>query len=499
MSQEVIFEDYQQEMIRWQCDRPVSGLFAGMGLGKTLTTLEWIDHLLSLGLSPGVLVVAPLRVGLITWPAQIARWKKYSWMKVADMRTPEGWDLWERKAADVYIINFEMLATREVTIKCPTCKGVSPMKDICSDCLHPKKLVPTGEGIRKDHGFIHRFLKPKKYRKDPRVNALVIDELSAFKAPTGVRAEALRAWLHLFPYRTALTGTPTENSYLDLFNEIRMLDGGERLGVSYTDFREEFFREDGNSGYKWKLKRGSKDKIHAKIADLCLVVRSEDHLGIPETRIEDVLCPLPKKAVEKYQELETELLVQLETGEIEALSAAALATKLLQWTSGCVYDAEKEVHTVHDVKVKALRKIRKQHPDEPILVLTAYKHEMARYLEEFPEARKFHEKDMAEWQAGKIPMWVSHVASLSHGVDGIQDSCRILVWSTLPYGGGRYLQASARVARKGQKKETLIYRLIAPDTIDEAIVALLSFKNNEERGLMETLKALQKLAKARQS
>jgi len=518
MSADIHFDSYQNRARKWQRDRDRSCLFMGMGLGKTSVTLDWCQYLISTGRSPGVLIVAPLRVGLISWPNEVARWKKFSWMRVANMRTPEGREHWERGSAHLYVCHFDILATREVPVPCPVCevlkieeakrqseiegREVKPVEVVvpCGNCKHPKTGQPTGQVIRKDHGFIHKFLKPAKYRKDPRVNAIVIDELSMFKDPSGKRAAALRAWMRgehdLFPYRTALTGTPAENGYGDLFNEIRMIDGGERLGNSVTAFREKYFEKEHPNSYKWKIRPGSKEEIDRKLADLCLVIRSEDHLDIPPVQVEDVMCPMPDKAWAQYKVLEKELLVELETGEITALSAAALSTKLLQFTAGLVYDAKKAVHKVHGHKIAALRKIRKTHPGEPLLVLVAYQHEMANVLKEFPEARKFHEKDLPSWQRGEIPMWVANCASLSHGIDGVQVSCRIAVWMTLPYGG-KYNQTNARLARRGQKKSVIIYRLLVPMSIDEAVVAILDEKDENQNGLMDSLKALQALAKAR--
>lgn len=510
MSADIQWSPYQNRMRRWQRERTHSAMFAGMGLGKSAVTLDWIDWLITTGRSNGVLVVAPLRVGLISWPNEVKRWKKFAWMRVADMRTPEGQKAWAERSAHIYIVNFDLLATREVTIPCPHCKDARkeeatkqglPFADVlvpCDHCLHKEKQEPTGQAVRKDLGFVAKFLKPAKFRKRNRpVDTLVIDELSMFKDPMGKRAAALRAFSDIwFDRITALTGTPTENGYMDLFNEIRMIDGGKRFGTSIVAFRETYFFKEHKNSFKWLLKPGAKEALNAELAELCLVIRSEDYLDIPETTYEDVMCPIPDKSWEKYKELERELLVELETGEITALSAAALATKLLQWTSGTVYDAERGVHFTHGAKIAALKKLRKKHPGEPLLVFTGYQHEMDRVLKEFPEARKFHEKDLPAWQRGEIGMWVAHPASISHGVDGLQVSGRIAVWMTLPYGG-RYNQANARLARRGQSKPTIIYRMLVPMSIDEAVVEILHHKDDEQSGLMASVKALQKLAQAR--
>lgn len=494
MSNVIQWEPYQDISRRWQKERKVSGLFKSPGLGKTAVTLDWIDWLITTGRSPGVLVVAPIRVGLVTWPDQVEHWQFASWMRVVNMRTPEGAEAWEQGSAHIYIINFDVLSTREVSQVCKTCKGLGEaFGDLgCIECLD-KQRRSTGRTVRKDLGFLAKFFKGRRGRPLP-VNALVIDELSMFKDPSSKRAAALRAWSHKFPYKTGLTGTPAENSYLDLFNEVRMLDDGKRLGSSFTKYRDTYFEKEDYS-FKWNLKPGAKEVIDARIADLCLVMLGDDYLDLPTTRAEDVYVKMPEQAAKDYRTLEKKLIVELETGEITAMSAAVLANKLLQFTSGTVYDEDKEVHNVHAVKIEALKKILKRHKGEPVLVLTAYKHEMDRVLKEVPQARRFHEKDLGDWQKGKIPVWVAQPKSLSHGIDGIQKSCRTLVWMTLPYGGGTYIQTNARVIRKGQSAETTIYRVLAQDSIDDAVAEILRRKNTEERGLMEALKALQQLRK----
>ena len=124
------------------------------------------------------------------------------------MREPEGQAAWERGGAEIYTINFEALSTREVTINCKTCKGqgMSFNDGIgCEDCLDPKHKLPTGKQIRKDYGFVHRFMKGR--RKLP-VDTLIIDELSILKDPYGKRAATLRAHRHKFKQVLGLTGTP---------------------------------------------------------------------------------------------------------------------------------------------------------------------------------------------------------------------------------------------------------------------------------------------------
>jgi hypothetical protein len=467
---------FHTEMTEWLLDHDDAALWASPGLGKTAVTLSAISRLILEGGSKGALVIAPIRVTLISWPDQVERWDHLRWMRVANLRTEEGIQAWEEGSADIYLINPEKLPSLERTVR--------------------------GK-VHRTPGIVERLIKG---RKEIPVDTIVIDEISLFKGG-GVRAKAIAPFLHditaadgtvryktPFKRRWGLTGTPAPNSYLDLFHQIKLLDGGKRLGRSITHYKQTHFSSD-YMGWKWEIKEGAKEQIDARLADLALVMLGEDYLDVPPCTYEDVDVSLPPKVLKQYRELEKEFLLELENGEIEALSAAALTTKLLQITAGCVFDAEKDTHILHDAKIKELEKLAKKHKGEPLLVLTSYTHERQRILAAFPKARKFHEDDMDDWKAGKIPMWVADYRSLSHGIDGLQDGGRIAVWATPSYSWEGVTQTNARLRRTGQAHETLVYYLLAKDTIDWAVRSVLDSKEEGHNGLMQAVKNLQRLRK----
>ena len=86
-----------------------AALFAGMGLGKTAATLAAIVEKILAGDTKGVLIVSPLRVTNYTWPAEVAKWDQFKWLTVANLRTKEGLEMWDKGTANVYLINYEAL------------------------------------------------------------------------------------------------------------------------------------------------------------------------------------------------------------------------------------------------------------------------------------------------------------------------------------------------------------------------------------------------------
>ena len=487
--------DYQHAMIRHLSDNGNACLFASPGLGKTVVTLTAISELILDGAAKGALIVAPLRVCAITWPAQTAKWDHTKWMRVANLRTVAGQQAWDDGSADLYLINSEQLPTITRNVKCRSCKGHEEGCDRCH--MGTEELVTPG--------FVDRFIKG---RRTLPVDILVIDELSLAKNHSSKRFNALRPYLHdiakvdgrkdftsPFRRRWGLTGTPAPNSYLDLFAQARLIDGGKRFGTAFTRYRDRYFAGD-YMGFRYEIRPGSKDQIDGKLSDFALVMRSEDYLDLPPCVTEDIEVTLPAEAMKAYRVLEKDLIVELDTGTITALSAAALTTKLTQLTSGSVLDAERGIHVAHDAKLDALRKLVKKHAKEPILVFTSYIHERERILAEFPQARQFDEKDMVLWQKGKIPIWISDARSLAFGIDGLQVSGRICVWMTQTYSWEVYHQAVSRLVRTGQEQDTIVYRLLATDTVDEAIVTATKAKEAGNSGLMEALKNLRRLKSA---
>jgi superfamily II DNA or RNA helicase len=442
--------DYQIPMIEHLLANDRAALFVSPGKGKTVVTLTALDTLATCGMLKGALIVAPLRVCSITWPAQVARWAHTSWMKVVNLRTAEGLQAWLDGSAEIYLINSELLPNR------------LPL-------MFPKRKT---------------FVCP--------VDTLVIDELSLAKNPQSKRFKALHKHLGGITRRWGLTGTPIPNNYLDLWMQVKMLDDGKRLGVQYSGFRDDWFYAADYMGYTYKLVTGSKEKIDRRLADLALVMVG-DPTDLPSSSIIDIPAALPPAARKQYKTLEKEMLAEIADGEITAPSAGVLVNKLLQMTSGAVYDEDRNVLPVHDAKLDALRDLLDKHRGEPVLILTAFKHESARIIAAIPEARMFDEMLLGEWQDGRIPVWVADPRSLSHGIDGLQKSCRIAIWCSLTYSHETYVQTNARLIRTGQTAETIIYRIIAPSTIDDAVAECLREKSDTQSGMLHAVRALQRM------
>lgn len=444
-------EPYQRTIIDHLMSHDEAALFCGMSLGKTASTLYAINEKLTDFAIDGVLVVAPLRVCNIVWPMEIKKWDQFRWLKVANLRTPEGRKMLKEGTAQVYLINFEML------------------QQFARDYLSKTKSTPF--------------------------NAVVWDETTKAKNHTSKRINAVRKKLRGFcNIHWGLTGTPASNSYLDLFAQIRLLDGGKIFSPSYHHFRNTYFRPTDYMEYNWDLKDGMEDVIHEKLQDFALSMKTSDYLDLPDMIVEDIELKMDGKFKKLYKTMETDFLVQMESGEdLVAINSAVLVGKLLQFTSGAVYTEEGQVEMIHHKKIEAIKKLLKRTGNT--LIVYNYIHERNRLKDSIPGAVCFSNAKTARdqqilcdnWNKGRIKTLLVHPKSMSHGLN-LQGGGSDIIWASLTYSREDYDQLNARLVRRGQENITRVYRIIFQSTIDYAITEVLRSKGNRQDVLLKALK-----------
>ena len=322
---------------------------------------------------------------------------------------------------------------------------------------------------------------------------LVIDESSRFKDASTKRFKALKKHLKGFSRRIILTGTPTPQGLGDLWAQVGILDLGERLETSLTRFRDKYMEPDQMNRhtrvvYSWKLKGGCNEVIMDKIGDICFSLRAEDYLQLPALTSLYHKIEIDKNVKVQYDELRKNMVVDIKKEKITAPTAAALANKLLQFTSGAVYNEEGEVHEVHRSKLEYLESIMEE-SSSPTLVFYHFKHSLQRIRLQFPEAVVLDDDNIEAWRRGEIRMLLAHPQS---GGIGLNLQCNVgdtaqMVWFDLPWSSENYIQANARVYRQGQKKPVIIHHLTVAGSIDEQVVKVLDGKINLQDAILNAL------------
>jgi SNF2 family DNA or RNA helicase len=320
-------------------------------------------------------------------------------------------------------------------------------------------------------------------------DAVFIDESSSFKNPSSKRFKSLKRILPKTEYMILLTGTPSPNGLLDMWAQSFLIDFGMSLGRTFTSYKQRFFESD-YMGYKWTLREGADKKIHDLMRPYTLVLREEDYANLPPRIDLFEHVNIPAKSMLQYEQFEKDLFVEIGVNdEIEALNAATLAGKLLQWSNGAVYTDEHKNFTVtHTAKIDALKEIVEDN-DEPMIVAYNFKSDLLRLRAAFPDAVPIGKDPLTidAWNAGKIKMLLAHPASAGHGLN-LQEGGALCVWFGLNWSLELYQQFNKRLHRQGQLQPVRIIHIVANNTIDTLVLSVLSEKDKVQSDLLTALR-----------
>lgn len=446
--------EYQRTAEQWILDNPYCGLFLDMGLGKTVLTLTALQRMIDYCEIDRVLVVAPKKVAETTWTTEAMKWDHLQTLKVAKvMGTEKKRKLALSESADIYVIgrdNFVWLVGQ--------------------------------------YGGRLPF------------DVLVIDELTSFKNSKSQRFKAMRVARPTVQRVIGLTGTPAPNGLIDLWGQMYCIDMGERLGKSVTKYRENYFNSHSwnNIVVRCDVKKGCDEIIKNRISDICLSMQAKDYLQLPDLLIHTVPVELSSAALGAYNKFEREKVLEFreehgdEPSNILANSAAGLMNKLSQFANGAVYDAERNVHEIHDEKVDKLVEIVEGANGSGVLVYYQFKHDIPRIIRKlkgYKVAVYEGEKQLIDWNAGKIDVLLAHPASTAYGLN-MQQGGHYIVWFGTGWDLELYQQANARLHRQGQKHPVTVYKLIAAHTVDERASAALEDKKVKQQSLLDSLNYL---------
>lgn len=442
--------DYQQRAIRFILDHPACGLFLEMGLGKTAITLTAIDQLMYDYLEVNrVLVIAPLRVAEDTWSRESSKWDHLKHLTISKILGSVA----ERSQAvkteaDIYVINRENVV------------------------------------------WLVEHLAEQKIRWP--YDMVVIDELSSFKSNQSKRFKALKKMRPMIYRIVGLTGTPAANGLMDLWAEMYLLDRGQRLGATLTNYRSNYFKPAWGNGmivYKWQATPGALKAITNKIADITMSMKAEDYIQLPDRIDSTVQVKLTDAEMKKYRDMEERSLLELNEGDsVVALDAAAVMSKLLQLANGFIYTETHEAVRIHRAKLDALDEIIEA-ADGPVLVFYSFQADKEQLLDHYKDAEVLeNDKTISRWNDGKIPIMLAHPASVAYGLN-LQDGGHIIAWYGVPWSLELYQQANARLHRQGQERPVLVYHILAEGTADEQVLRKLSEKDITQSALLEVLKA----------
>ncbi|MDY2662829.1 DEAD/DEAH box helicase [Bariatricus massiliensis] len=445
--------EYQRFCIQKIIDTKKVGIWQDMGLGKTVTTLTAVKELKYDRFQVRkVLVIAPKKVAEGTWAKEKDKWDHTKMLRISSVLGSQAKRIRALNTpADIYVINRENVVW----------------------------LVDY-------------------YRNSWPFDMVVVDESSSFKSHKAKRFKALASIGAHIERLVELTGTPSPNGLDDLWSQIYLLDGGERLGRKYTQFRERYF-DPGERGqnviYNYKAKPGSEDSILEKISDICISMKAEDYLQLPDVTYHEIPVVLDDKASKAYHELERKMVLELPEAEddISVTSAAALSNKLLQLGNGAIYDEGHEAHEVHGCKIEAFLELIESLQGKPALVFYNFQHDRARIQKALEKSRlRVRElkttQDEDAWNNHEVDILLTHPASSAYGLN-LQQGGNHVIWFGLTWNYELYTQANKRLHRQGQKEKVIVHHLICTGTRDEDVMEALKRKEDVQEWVMQSLKA----------
>lgn len=428
-------------------------VWAGMGMGKTSSTLSAVEGLMLVDDRP-TLVLAPKRVAQSTWLEEGEKWDHTSHLRIEFI----GGTLKERQQAvkakaDIYTTNYEQLPW-----------------------------------------LVEYWGKKWPYKR------IVADESTKLKSyrlrQGGVRAQALSqvAYDHCDEF-VELTGTPSPNGLQDLWGQMYFLDRGQRLGRTYSSFTDRWFRT-GRNGYGLEPLPHAQAEIQNLLRDVCLTVEAKDWFDLRDPIVNNIYVDLPARARKAYEELEKQMFTALDTGhEIEAFNAASKTIKCLQLANGALYTDEKRETwaDMHDLKLQALDEVIEEAAGMPVMVAYHFKSDLARLKKAFPKGRALdaNPQTIKDWNAGKIPVLFAHPQSAGHGLN-LQDGGNILVFFGHWWNLEERLQIIERIGptrqmQAGHDRPVFIHNIVARGTVDELVIERVETKREVQDILMAAM------------
>lgn len=324
---------------------------------------------------------------------------------------------------------------------------------------------------------------------------LIIDEGDAFKHHTSQRSKAINKIKKHFKFRVLMNGAPNTNTILDVWNQVNIVDDGKRLGTSFYAFRSAVAvpKQVGPQPQmvKWTDREGSEDQVAALLRDITLRNKLS---GLPENREYPVSFYMKPQHLANYLKMEKDAVLQLKSGQITAINAAAVVTKLLQIASGAVYDQEENYHVIDTARYEMIADMVEARRHSVVFFL--WKHQRDLLIEEFKKRNltymvidgdvtsdKKRNASIQEYQSGMYRVGLLHPKSAAHGLTLTKGTATI--WASPTYDQGWWVQGNHRIYRKGQTEKTETISILAESTIERKVYDRRAEKGRNMINLLE--------------
>ncbi len=460
-SKPYIPRSFQETGIRLGLGQACAGFLLDPGLGKTTIAYAIIKLLLECRLIKKTLVICPLKPAYNVWPRQHKTWDEFKTLRVCVLHGKDKEALLQSNDYDIYVVNPEGLTWL-----------------FGSDAKHKPNPART------------KFLREK-------FDILFVDESTKFKDTSTNRFKLMRNVLPIFKRRYILTGTLNPTGLEDIFGQTYLLDEGASLGRFITAYRARYFHQKPWDKYTYYPNVGAFEDVCDKIAPYMLRVSRHEIPDLPSVVFDDRYIELPTAAQAVYNAAEDDMIMRIEDKTIVAANAAVASSKCRQIANGFVYGNDHSITRVHDEKIENLESLVEELAGEPLIVTYEFQEDRDVLTERFGwpcistgNAKK-DDETIERFRRCGHPVVLGSTASISLGIDGLQDVCGHIAMFGVTWKLIDYLQVIDRIRRQGSSHSSVvIHRLLARGTVDERVVKRLGEREEEMIDFMELLQEL---------
>lgn len=415
--------------------------FLHTGYGKTKLML---DKIMNMSVRPRVLLISTKNIVETSWPEEIKKWYSNTTLS------------YDYITGDVPVKKREKIINRHQDILALS----TSMLDWYTNKIGAKEL---------------------KYRYD----MVIIDESSLFKNYRAKRFKLLKTWVPSIKDVFILSATPTPQSIEDIWSQIYLLDGGQRLGKNITAFRDRFAiaqpMYNGLTRYEYT------DKATGFILDLIQDITT----SVTDPKEKLFPDPITKKILIKPDPATSEILAQFKADYIVPQlgmmvdNKTQLITKISQIASGQVYN-NGTICVINDIKFKALQKILST-ITTPVLIFYHYIFDKEKLLGLDDAELLDTPEQFKRWNNNEIKIGILSPFSAAHGLNLQYSECKDVIWYSPIWDTEKWIQANARVCRRGQTRQVYIRVLLLKESFDEYAFNLVQEKFITEYKILKSL------------
>lgn len=420
---------------------PRSFCFNEQGTGKTASAIWASDYLLKQGIIRRVLIVCPLSIMQSAWQADLFKFAVHRHVAVAYGNRQKRKEIIGGNAEYV-IINFDGVEIVEQDIK--------------------------------ENDF----------------DLIIIDEANAYKNANTMRWKSMKRllgdrWLWM------MTGTPAAQSPLDAYGIAKMCVP-ERAPHTYSRYRDMVMFS--VSRFKWVPKDTAQETVFSMLQPAVRFTKDQC-LDLPEVTHVYREAPLTPQQKQYYEALRKHMAINAAGENISSVNAAVNINKLLQLSGGAVYTDDQEVVEFDVSNRLAVIKEVIDEASHKVLIFVPFTHTIelvTQYLKDHkitceiingavPVTRRT--EIFKRFQEDKDPMvLVIQPQAAAHGVT--LTAANVVIWYAPVTSVETYLQANARVHRKGQVNPVTVVH-VQGSPVEEKLYKMLENKLDTHTKLVD--------------